>query len=105
MIVEMQPIYLVWFAGIGLSLLGGLLAGGRWLISQLQQRTDGQMEILLDDSKRWREVESRITSLQVEVAKDYVRREDYARGQSVIEAKIDAVASKITNMQSKGNTP
>ncbi|MCO7495088.1 hypothetical protein [Stenotrophomonas maltophilia] len=105
MIVEVQPLYLVWFAGIGITLLGGLIAGGRWLVNQLQQRTDQQLAILINDSKRWREVEGHLTDFRLEVAKEYVRREDYARGQSVIEAKLDAVASKITKMQSKGNTP
>ncbi|HHB9431404.1 TPA: hypothetical protein ACOEOA_000422 [Stenotrophomonas maltophilia] len=99
----MQPIYLVWFAGIGLSLLGGLIAGGRWLVAQLQQRTDQQLAILLNDSKRWRDVEGELNNFRIEVAKDYVRREDYARGQSVIEAKIDAVAKEIMNMKDKGS--
>ncbi|MDZ5776333.1 hypothetical protein U4I94_19390, partial [Stenotrophomonas maltophilia] len=61
MIVEVQPLYLVWFAGIGITLLGGLIAGGRWLVNQLQQRTDQQLAILINDSKRWREVESHLT--------------------------------------------
>jgi len=52
MIVEVQPLYLVWFAGIGITLLGGLIAGGRWLGNQLQQRTDQQLAILINDSKR-----------------------------------------------------
>lgn len=103
MIVEVQPLYLVWFAGIGITLLGGLIAGGRWLVNQLQQRTDQQLAILINDSKRWREVEVELTNFRLEVAKDYVRREDYARGQSVIEAKLDAVASEIKNMQNKGS--
>ncbi|AIL10039.1 TPA: hypothetical protein ACOEOC_004223 [Stenotrophomonas maltophilia] len=103
MIVEVQPLYLVWFAGIGITLLGGLIAGGRWLVNQLQQRTDQQLAILINDSKRWREVEGELTNFRLEVAKDYVRREDYARGQSVIEAKLDAVASEIKNMQNKGS--
>ncbi|MBH1632481.1 hypothetical protein I5U01_16380 [Stenotrophomonas maltophilia] len=103
MIVEVQPLYLVWFAGIGITLLGGLIAGGRWLVNQLQQRTDQQLAILINDSKRWREVESVLTKFRVEVAKEYVRREDYARGQSVIEAKIDAVALGLKEIKEKGS--
>jgi hypothetical protein len=105
MIVEVQPLYLVWFAGIGITLLGGLIAGGRWLVNQLQQRTDQQLAILINDSKRWREVEGVLTKFRVEVAKEYVRREDYARGQSVIEAKIDAVALELKKIEEKGSKP
>ena len=34
-----------------------------------------------------------------EQARDYVRREDYIRGQSVIESKLDGLALKIENVQ------
>ncbi|MGH8039916.1 MAG: hypothetical protein ACREPD_19475 [Stenotrophomonas sp.] len=105
MIVEVQPIYLVWFAGIGLTLVGALFAGGRWLVAQLQQRTDAQMAILINDSNQWRKVESDLTNVRLELAEKYVRREDFVRSQSVIEAKLDAVATEIKHMHIKGNQP
>lgn len=39
---------------------------------------------------------------QAELPINYVRREDYVRGQSVIEAKLDALYSKLEVVQMKG---
>ncbi len=39
---------------------------------------------------------------QAELPVHYVRREDYVRGQSVIEAKLDALYSKLEVVQIKG---
>jgi hypothetical protein len=39
---------------------------------------------------------------QAELPVHYVRREDYVRGQSVIEAKLDALFSKLEVVQIKG---
>ncbi|MDF5991266.1 hypothetical protein P4119_17475 [Pseudomonas aeruginosa] len=38
-------------------------------------------------------------SLKAELPIQYVRREDYIRGQSVIEAKLDGLAVKLENAQ------
>ncbi len=40
---------------------------------------------------------------QAELPVHYVRREDYVRGQSVIEAKLDALYSKLEVVQMKGS--
>lgn len=40
---------------------------------------------------------------QAELPIHYVRREDYVRGQSVIEAKLDAVYNKLEVVQLKGS--
>lgn len=45
------------------------------------------------------ELEREFMRLQAELPVNYVRREDYIRGQSVIEAKLDGLASKLENAQ------
>lgn len=56
-------------------------------------RTAAQLQLLERDFLRW----------QAELPLQYVRREDYVRNQTVIEAKLDAVALKIENIQLKGS--
>jgi hypothetical protein len=102
MILHIEPIHLIWLCGIGLSLLGGLFAGGRWLLTQLQARTDAQLKLLIDDSARWRAVEREVTNIRVDLSERYVRREDYIRGQTVIEAKLDAINNKVELVQLRG---
>ena len=46
-----------------------------------------------------RELERKFYQFQIELPHTYVAREDYIRGQTVIEAKLDALASKIENVQ------
>lgn len=54
--------------------------------------TAGAVQALERDFLKW----------QAELPVHYVRREDYVRGQSVIEAKLDALYSKLEVVQIKG---
>ncbi len=56
---------------------------------QQEQKTGEQIKALERDFLQWR----------AELPVQYVRREDYIRNQTVIEAKLDAVAIKIENLQ------
>ncbi len=58
-------------------------------------KTAAQLQALERDFLRW----------QAELPLQYVRREDYVRGQSVIEAKLDALYSELKVVQIKGATP
>ena len=91
MILQVEPVHLFWFAIIGISLLTASAAVGRWLIAQSQQKTDAQVTRLVEDSRQWERVEMSLMELRIELPERYVRREDYIRGQTVIEAKIDRV--------------
>lgn len=102
MIFQVEPIHLWWFFIIGLSLVGAAAAVGRWLISQAQQKTDAQVHLLLEDSRKWSQVETQLLELRIELPEKYVRREDYIRGQTVIEAKLDAINSKVELVQRQG---
>lgn len=57
------------------------------------ERTAAQVVNLERDFLKW----------QAELPIHYVRREDYVRGQSVIEAKLDAVYNKLEVVQLKGS--
>lgn len=46
-----------------------------------------------------RDLERKFYKFQIDLPHTYVAREDYIRGQTVIEAKLDALASKIENVQ------
>lgn len=46
-----------------------------------------------------RDLERQFYQLKIDLPHVYVAREDYIRGQTVIEAKLDALASKIENVQ------
>lgn len=49
-----------------------------------------------------KELERDFLKWQAELPLHYVRREDYVRGQSVIEAKLDALYNKLEVVQIKG---
>ena len=46
-----------------------------------------------------RDLERKFYKFQIDLPHVYVAREDYIRGQTLIEAKLDALASKIENVQ------
>lgn len=54
------------------------------------------------ESTQWQRVERELLGLKAELPVAYVRRDDYIRGQSVLEAKLDGLATKIENAQLRG---
>lgn len=54
------------------------------------------------ESTDWKRLERDFLRFQADLPVNYVRREDYVRNQTVIEAKLDALALKLENMQLKG---
>ncbi len=60
---------------------------------------------IIDERKTSQQVislERDFLTWKAELPVQYVRREDYVRNQTIIEAKLDAVALKIENLQLKG---
>lgn len=51
----------------------------------------------LAEANSWQRVEREFLSFKAELPISYVRREDYIRGQSVLESKLDSLAIKIEN--------
>lgn len=56
-----------------------------------------------ETASRWNELEREFLEFKAQMPVDYVRREDYIRGQTVIEAKLDAVYEKLDNVQHRQN--
>ena len=71
-----------------------------------QQHWDNQFAGLesaaADEAKGWQRVERDIMQMKIELAENYVRKEDHFRIQSVLEAKIDGLAVRIENALLKG---
>lgn len=73
----------------------GFVALGKVLLTQIQAN-------LQRDSESVRKVERDLMLLRVELPEKYVRREDYIRGQTVIEAKLDAISTRVQLVQIQG---
>ncbi len=48
-----------------------------------------------EESRNWHRVERQLLQLQAELPREYVRREDHIRFETVINAKLDALNAKI----------
>lgn len=66
---------------------------------QLAKRLDGIESANREESSQWQRVERELLRFQADMPLQYVRREDYIRGQSVIEAKLDGLGTKLENAQ------
>jgi hypothetical protein len=82
----------------------------RRLEKAFQDHLDTKFEILgkeltrLNDAKdrnaaQIAQVERDLLELKADLPEKYVRREDYIRGQSLIESKLDGLAMKLENVQ------
>lgn len=107
-------------AGLAFTGVTSLIGVARWWAAQSERRLDERLQTLdmarQSDARRWDErfadllsqndaistLERDFLRFQAELPLSYVRREDYVRNQTVIEAKLDAVALKIENLQLKG---
>ena len=86
---------------------------GKLLLSQVERRWAERdvalTKALSDHANEEKKTATALSTLerdflkwQAELPINYVRREDYVRGQSVIEAKLDALYSKLEVVQMKG---
>ncbi|MDR1063054.1 MAG: hypothetical protein LBL48_03855 [Azoarcus sp.] len=98
------------FITFGVSLLvsfiGAGLAVARYFAAAFERAVAARLGLIEESAKteaeRLRQIEKAFYMLKAEIPREYVRREDYIRGQSVVEAKIDALALKIENLMLKG---
>jgi hypothetical protein len=114
-----------WYlVGLLLGFLGVVFTFGKLLLGQIEQRLDQRFKAideankatsthwdtrfaeLMEQNRReadgWLRIEKDFLRFQAELPLQYVRREDYVRNQTVIEAKLDSLALKIENVQLKG---
>lgn len=111
-------------AGLIVAFLTFAFGAGRLLLSQmdrrLTERFNGQEESRTIAQKHWDEkfsniinqnrrdaedlqrIEREFLALRAELPLNYVRREDYIRGQSVLEAKMDALYNRLEYLWMKG---
>lgn len=86
---------------IGLLLtVAGLLAGFfKQLMSKIDRALENRFSIIEKQAAKWQDLERDFLRFQADMAVHYVRREDYVRGQSVIEAKLDALFTELKRVQ------
>jgi len=87
---------------LALTLLGVLVALGRMLLAQIDQRLEQRFAAVERDLQKNRDIERELLQLKADLPHQYVLREDYVRNQTIIEAKLDALALKLENVQLRG---
>jgi len=96
-----------------LAFFGACAGAGKLLLSQTQRHIDQRFALVSasmagiekanrEEANQWKQVERDLMALKADLPLNYVRREDYIRGQSVIESKLDGLATKIENSQLRG---
>ena len=80
----------------------GFVALGRVLLTQIQANLHRDSETARKAAKQVVQLERDLLTLKAELPEKYVRREDYIRGQTIIEAKLDAISSALTQVQIRG---
>jgi CRISPR/Cas system-associated exonuclease Cas4 (RecB family) len=107
-----------------IAFLGFVAGAFKLLLTQIDKRLDGRFEAMetsrAESQARWAEkfeeiaasnrreevewkrIERDFLKFQADLPVRFVMREDYIRGQSVIEAKLDALASKLEVVQLQG---
>lgn len=96
-----------------LTFFAACAGAGKLLLAQTQRHLDDRFTMMgtrldgiesanRDEANQWRQVERELSRLKESLPLHYVRREDYIRGQSVIEAKLDGLAVKLENAQLRG---
>lgn len=115
---------LTFLAGLLFSFFAAAFAAGKLLLGQVEKRLaerfaaqeksrqetkrhwdekfSGLESAAKQEAQRWQSVERELLQLKADLPLQYVRREDYVRNQSVIEAKLDGLAVRIENALLKG---
>lgn len=84
--------------GLLLSFLGFAMAAGRQLLGQMDKRLDARFAAIERTSTDLQALEREFLRFQATLPVEYVRREDWVRNQTVIEAKLDGLATRIDHM-------
>lgn len=121
--IEFWP-FLTGLASLLVFFLAFVFGAGKLLLSQVDKRLEIRFKAMEDaraeasrnwdekfrellsqmkeDSGRWQDLERDFLKFQAALPVEYVRREDFIRSWTVIEAKLDGLALKIENMQLRG---
>jgi len=82
---------------LALTFLGVLVTLGKILLAQIDKRLEQRFGAVERDLQQVRNVERELLELKAELPRRYVLREDYVRNQTIIEAKLDALALRFEN--------
>lgn len=86
-----------------IALIGAFWALVKVIVSQYEKSLDTRFATLSvtmeKDQELTRKLEREFLRMQADLPLHYVRREDYIRGQSVLEAKLDGLGTKLENAQ------
>ena len=100
-----------------IAFFGAIYSLGRLLLAQIDKRLEArftaQEQMRTQSSKHWdekflrvertaAETDKSLMAMKLHVSENYVRREDHVRSQTVIEAKLDALASKFESLLLRG---
>jgi hypothetical protein len=92
--------------GAAIFVMSGYLSIAKWQVKQFEERQNTRFTAIENAvSKRdddFTRLEREWMRFLAELPIQYVRREDYIRGQSVLEAKLDALYSEVKLAQLKG---
>jgi len=86
-----------------ISFIGFAVGAGKILLRQVEKRLDTRFSAIEQASAEWRRIERDLLEWKGQMPLIYVLRSDYVRNQTVIEAKIDAIAVRIDNLQIMGS--
>lgn len=82
-----------------IAFIGFAAGAAKLLLWQVEKRLDTRFTVLEKAGAEWQRVERDWLNWKADLPLQYVRREDYVRNQTIIEAKIDAIAVRIENWQ------
>lgn len=88
--------------GLLVAFMGCVAGFGKLLLAQVERRLDQRFAALEKTGAEWQRLERELLTLKADLPLHYVRREDYVRGQSIIEAKLDGLAVKFENVRLRG---
>lgn len=97
---------------LALTAGGAFFALVKMMLAQFERRETERHEQLREamakieidiraDAAQWGRIERELLALKAELPINYVRRDDFVRVQSVIEAKLDGLALRIENASLK----
>lgn len=91
--IDFWQLLLLLISGLG-ALWGVAWGVAKVAVARLITRLDAIEQAARAEAGQWQQMERELLLLKADLPLHYVRREDYIRGQSVIESKLDALASK-----------
>ncbi|EXI62215.1 membrane protein [Mannheimia granulomatis] len=90
--------------GLLLSFLGCCFGFAKLLMSQFQSQLNERYQQQQKTLDKVEDLEHQVHNLNATLPLNYVLREDYIRGQAIIEAKLDAVHKTLTDLYKMEST-